>query len=67
MAEFTFCIAALLFLIWVIFLKMQIDRKNKQIAQLEAELEKRIRKETGSAVVSHEQEVWGHKPGWFKG
>lgn len=57
MREFLFCLTTLLFLMWVILLKNQIDSLNRRIAELEAE-RKRRRSPADDVRIHRDVEVW---------
>lgn len=57
MREFLFCLTTLLFLMWVILLKNQIDSLNRRIAELEAE-RKRRRSPADDVCIHRDVEVW---------
>ncbi len=65
--EVIFCLAALIFLGWVIYLKWQIGDFQAQIEKLKKMLGKYIRSSTADAELEKEEQVWGHKPPGFGG
>lgn len=58
MAEVIFCFASLLFLAWVILLKLQIARLTRELDDVKARLNWRLERETGAVQKSSEPEVW---------
>jgi FtsZ-binding cell division protein ZapB len=56
---------SLLFLAWVIVLKMQVQELREEAQRLAKELDRYIKKAQRDVDVSKEEHTWGKKPGWM--
>ncbi len=65
MVEFLFCMTSMLFLAWVIVLKLQMHELKEGIEKLERELQKRLDKEKGDVDVTRDHRSSGHKSKWL--
>ncbi len=66
MVELFFCLTAMLFMAWVIVLKLREDLMKKEIHRLLQELKKAVEKSGGDVRISAQEHTWGHKPFWLK-
>ena len=66
MVELFFCLTAMLFMAWVIVLKLREDLMKKEIHRLLQELKKAVEKSGGDVRIYAQEHAWGHKPFWLK-
>ena len=63
MSEQLFCITALFFLGWVIYLKLQIADLKNHNEKMKKALQEKVGKLKTDMEMGDDQPVWGHKPG----
>ena len=61
MTEFILCLAAGCLLLWVVFLKMEINIMNQKQRKLISLLKDQTEKMTGDLEVTRGREAWGKK------
>ena len=63
MSEPLFCITALCFLGWVIYLKLQVADLKTRNEKMKLALQEKVGKLKKDVELGDDQPVWGHKPG----
>ena len=63
MSEPLFCITALCFLGWVIYLKLQVADLKTRNEKMKMALQEKVGKLKKDVELGDDQPVWGHKPG----
>ncbi len=66
MVELFFCLTSILFMAWVVVLKLREDLLNKEIERLLKELQVLVKKSGGDVNLSQQEHSWGQKPSWLK-
>lgn len=66
MTEAMLCLAALLLLAWVTYLKQQVANLTEQNEKMAVLLKVKVEREKSGVKVEDENRVWGQKPAWMK-
>jgi hypothetical protein len=66
MSESLFCLTALFFLGWVIYLKLQVADLKSHNEKMKKALQEKVGKLKKDVELGDDQPVWGHKPGQAK-
>lgn len=65
MTDLILCLAALFFLAWVVYLKMQIAALQQENERLKGAVRERV-KSLKDVEVAGDEKIYGHKPQWMK-
>jgi hypothetical protein len=61
MVDFILCVAALMLLVWVIYLKLEVGSLSHKVEKLAGLLKRYLKDKTSDLDVSNELEIWGKK------
>lgn len=66
MTDAVFCIIALFFIGWVIYLKWQIADLNRRVEKLARQLRRYVKDANQDIETEKDKPVWGQRPTWMR-